>query len=620
MRTTKIVIMKNIHIEKTRIALAVLLACLTITGCDEEFLETKPNSFYTPENALNSADGMRAMLSAAMANLRAEFYGDGAPIITENIFSEVAVEGTTDKSGPAQDLNLLILPDANLNSPDRNRIGWYWDEWYKGIKYANTVISRIDAATYESDDERNAILGTAYFHRAYRYYRLTQQFGDVPLLLKEYTAPKLDFVSTARETILQKMKTDLEFAAQWVPETADKGEVSRGAVNHLLTKVNLALGEFDDAIASASAVIDGGAYSLMTNRFGVDKGDATKNVIWDLHRPENKSTPENREGILLVVSRLEFKDGGAGSVTSAMRQAVPLWWRFITTPNGANGMSDAPNIEIPYVVQYGRGIGRCRGVAYSTKYVWTDPTDLRHAPGNWMDMEDLTYNAPSLKNSGNAYYDQNLQLKNASGVVLCTDTIRNWYGWPHYKLFIPSPEEVKPQGGYSDWYIFRLAETYLLRAEAYFWKDDLASAAADINAVRNRAGAADMAPADVNIGTILDERVRELYYEEPRKTELTRIAFILAKTGKMAYNGKTYSLSNFHENNFWYDRIMEKTDFYNKGVRTIHGDEYTMSPYHALFPIPAATINANTQGVINQNEGYPGAENNIPPLTEIQEN
>jgi hypothetical protein len=184
-------------------------------------------------------------------------------------------------------------------------------------------------------------------------------------------------------------------------------------------------------------------------------------------------------------------------------------------------------------------------------------------------------------------------------------------------LYIPDPEASRPAGGYSDWYVFRLAETYLLRAEANFWKGDLAAAAADINAIRNRAGAADILPGDVNIGTILDERVRELYYEENRNTELTRMAFIFAMTGKTAYNGKTYNLDNFHESNFWYDRIMEKTDFYNQSVFTIHGDEYTMSPYHSLYPIPASAINANTQGRINQNKGYPGAEKNVPPLTEI---
>jgi len=137
--------------------------------------------------------------------------------------------------------------------------------------------------------------------------------------------------------------------------------------------------------------------------------------------------------------------------------------------------------------------------------------------------------------------------------------------------------------------------------------------------VRSRAQAANVVAGDVNIDLILDERARELYYEEPRNTELTRIAFIFAMTGKAAYNGKTYSMNDFHQNNFWYDRIMETTNFYNKGVFTIHGDEYTMSPYHALYPVPASSINGNTQGVINQNLGYPGSENNIPPATTLPE-
>lgn len=609
--------MKTFKIKKYSLVLTAILTFSVITSCSDEFLDTEPLSFLTPENALNSADGMRAMLSRAHVNIRAEFYGDGLPLITENIFSEVAIEGTTDKSGPAQDLNLLIVPDANLNSSNTNRIGWYWEKWYENIKFANTVISRIDDAEYADDAEKNAILGVAYFHRAYAYYRLTQQFGDVPLLLREYTAPKLDFSSTARMTILTKMKADLDIAATTVPVVAAHGEVSRGAVNHLLTKVNLAMGEFDDAIASATAVISGG-YDLMTDRFGADAGDASKDVIWDLHRPENKI---NSEGILMGISRTGVE--GSATRTSAMRQAVPLWWRFINTPDGANGMSDAPGIEIDQVNQYGRGIGRNRGVIYSTKEVWTDPNDLRHKPGNWIDMEDIVYNAPSLKTAGNAFYGEKLVLHAPDGTVLCSDTIRNWYGWPNYKLFIPetdkNPAINKPSGGDSDWYIFRLAETYLLRAEAYIWKGDQTNAALDINVVRNRAGASDMPVADVNIGSLLDERVRELYYEEPRNTELTRMAFIFAMTGKQAYNGQTYSLSNFHEKNFWYDRIMEKTDFYNRGVKTIHGDEYTMSPYHALYPVPAGPINANTQGRINQNLGYPGAGNNIEPLSTIVE-
>ncbi|WP_161888722.1 RagB/SusD family nutrient uptake outer membrane protein [Pontibacter russatus] len=611
--------MKSIYIKSISTLLLTSISTFGLTSCEEEFLEPKPLSSYAPEHTLTNAAGMQAALVAGLRNMRYEWYGDSPPIVTELIFSDVAVEGTTDKSGPAQDLNLQITPDANLNSTDTNKIGWFWYEGFKGIKYANSVITRIDEVTFESEEEKNAILGTAYFHRAYRYYRLVHQFGDVPLVLQEFEKPKLDFYTTDRKVILQKMKEDLEFAEQWVPETADRGQVPKGAVSHLLTKVNLALGLFDDAIASASNVING-PYSLMTSRFGVDRNDPAKNVVWDLHRPENKALSDNREAILLVIDRLALEGNLDGGIQS-MRNAVPYWHSSVLqTPGGNKGTSDKVNIPIDQVSKYGRGIGRVRATWYSTHDLWKmDDTDLRHAEGNWMDMEDLVYNNPDLVKAGDPWYGQNLQKFRSDGARTTGDTIRTWFSWPHYKLFVSDPERVQAAGGHTDWYVFRLAETLLLRAEAYYWKGDLASAAADINAVRTRAEAVPITEADVNIGTILDERARELYYEEPRKTELTRMSYIFAMTGKPAYNGKSYNLENFSQDNFFYDRVMEKNEFYNKGVMTIHGDEYTMSPYHVLWPIPRNAIVANTQGQINQNFGYSGYENNLPPLTDIPE-
>ncbi|GEO05416.1 hypothetical protein AAE02nite_30800 [Adhaeribacter aerolatus] len=605
--------------KKTIYLLALAgISTFGVIGCKEDFLKPKVLSFYAPENTFNDANGMRSALVAGLRNMRYEWYGDNPPIVTEHIFSELAVEGTTDKSGPAQDMNLMITPDANLNHTDRNKIGWYWYEGFKGIKYANVVISRIDEAVFKDEAERNAVLGTAYFHRAFRYYRLTQQFGDVPLILKEIQTPKMDFYSTKREVILQKMKEDLEFAEKWVPVTIDKGEVTRGAVSHLLTKVNLALGEFDAAIKSASNVIDGGNHALMTTRFGVDKANATKNVIWDLHRPENKALAENKEALLLVIDRLAL-DGNLEGGIQSMRNGVPLWGNNrVLTPGGLKGTSDAVNAEIPQVLMTGRGIGRLRPTWYYTETIWKgDNKDLRHSPGNWMNMEDLVYNDPALKKANNPWYGKNLVKYNTNGTRTTSDTIRNWFSWPHYKLFVPDPERVQPSGGHTDWYVFRLAETYLLRAEAYYWKDNLALAAADINKVRARAQAAPVAAGNITIGTILDERARELYYEEPRKTELTRIAYLFAKTGKPAYNGKTYNLADFSKDNFFYDRVMEKNEFYNKNVQTIHGDKYTMSPYHVLWPIPINAIVSNSKGHLNQNIGYAGAETNIPALTEI---
>lgn len=584
-------------------------------GCKEEFLEPELLSIFAPESALTNPKAMRAALASCMVVVRNEFYGDSPPIVTESIFSEIAVEGTTDKPGPAQNLTLQITPDAQLNHTDYNKIGWFWTEGYRGIKYANTVIGRIDQATYTSEAERNAILGSALFFRAYFYYRLTHQFGDVPLILKEVQESKLDFNSTQREVILQKMKEDLEYAEQWVPDNVMKGEVTKGAVSHLLTKVNLALGLFDDAIASATRTING-PYNLMTSRFGATAVDPTKNVIWDLHRPENKALAANREALFMVIDRL-YTIGNVSGGMNIMRQAVPLWDSNINTPTGKKGTIQTVNIEIDQIAKYGRGIGRLRGTSYHTKTIWGgDTTDLRHAPGNWMDMEDLVYNNPDLKTTNDPYYGKHLQ-KMSGNTILVSDSIRSWFGWPHYKVFVPDPERVTAQGGHSDWYIFRLAETYLLRAEAYFWKGQLDLAATDINAVRTRAEAAPITAADVTIGTILDERARELFFEEPRKTELTRISYILAQTGHTAYNGRTYAMANFSDNNFFYDRITEKNDFYNKNVVANNKSVYTISPYHVLWPVPNPAVLANTRGRINQNKGYAGYESNVPALTEI---
>ena len=64
---------------------------------------------------------------------------------------------------------------------------------------------------------------------------------------------------------------------------------------------------------------------------------------------------------------------------------------------------------------------------------------------------------------------------------------------------------------------------------------------------------------------------------------------------------------------------MDKTEFYNKGVKTVHGDMYTMSPYHILWPVPQDAIDSNTYGRINQNYGYDGYELNEPPFDNIED-
>lgn len=603
----------------------IVLIIFLAGSCKESFLEPKPLSFYAPENVLTDEKGLQAVLDNALQQLRVEYCTDQAPFLVAMKYSDVAVDGTTNRNAPWQDLNNQMHPDGN-HPESYTAIPWYWDDSYKIIKDCNTVITRIDNAEFKSEASKKALLGSAMFLRAYHYYSKTLGYGDIPLVLEELSEPKLDFYSTTKESIWLKMIKDLEYAVQHVPEANQvaRGQVTKGAVKHLLAKYYLMVGRFDDAIKVTSEVINGGVHKLNTQRFGVDANKPNKDVVWDMFRPENKSLASNTEGLLMSIDRYGMEGNTSG--TRSMRNSGPAFGQagIIKTPDGANGMSDTPGLEFGMLELYGRGQARIRPSGYSQYGVWyfngeMDWQDSRHktSNGNWVTMEMMVYNSPALKGK-NQWYGKNLQLRSATGTLLCSDTVRSWFAFPQYKVFVPDPDMPQPQGGPSDWYIYRLAETYLLRAEAYVWKQEWQKAADDINIIRQRANAKHMVTASYvqnrKIAAVLDERGRELYYEELRKFELTRISYIYASKGIQCYNGKTYTLERLHEDNFYYDRIMEVGDFYNKGVVTRTGNPFTISPHHIFWPVASYVINSNTGGVINQNKGYYGTERNVPPL------
>ncbi len=610
----------------------VLLATIVVTlfACSKDWLKPKPLAFYEPGIALSDAQGMYAALTTCERNMRHEFFGDGAPILTEIIQSDVAVEGTTDKAGPQMDMDISLLPDANLNSTDRTKVGWYWYEGYKGIKYANSIISRIDNATFKDENEKNAVLGSAYFHRAYRYFKLTHQFGDVPFIGEEINEPKYDFYTHDRWSILEKMKKDLEFAYQWVPEKVDRGRTSKAACGVLLMKVCMVLTDFDRAIVVGKEIV--AKNPLMRSRFTPNKTKPNTNLMFDLHSIEAKLDMTNTEGLMYVVAYPEV-DGSDRIQT--MRNAVPFWSSGnVKTPDGKAGTSltiaaNEPDQALDLNKVYGRGIGRLRSTWYFTNDIWRPTKEANDMRGifnkdSWRKMEDLRYNHPTLKSTNNIWYGKNFVKPTAMSVE---DTIRCWYPWPHYKVFVPDPLQSQWAGGETPWYIYRTAEVYLLLGECYYWKNQPALAADALNEVRTRAGASPLTADEINIGEILDERARELYYEENRHIELVRISYIYAKTGKPCevFGGRVYKLDNLsgpggtNSNvkqtgiNFWYDQVVAKNNFYNKGVKHKWA-EYKISVHHILWPVPSTVITTNIKGLINQNVGYPGAEKNQTPL------
>ncbi|WP_207531747.1 RagB/SusD family nutrient uptake outer membrane protein [Desertivirga arenae] len=644
-RSNKLFLVKSLSIG--------LLSSLLLGGCKREFLEPDPLSFYEPAATFTSESGLQAALATSDRHLR-NYWTVGAnistPIMTEYTFSELAVSSKTDMD-LLDNVNLELTPTSGAANNDDNRISYFWDEGYAGIKYANTVISYADKVAGLSEATKNAYLGRAYFHRSFRYLSLVFQFGDIPFITKLLEVPKQNYRSTKKEAILNKITEDMEFAVQWVPEQGSSpyiGTVNKGACRQLLIKCYLATGQFQKAKDQADILINQSGYQLMQNNFGTfnpggepETWPITRNVIWDLHRPENKLIAANKEVIMGMPNR-----GTSESFTNflTMRIFGPFWNSGdVKSPDGKTAVNNYArnnsnyNKAYDYVRAIGRGIGTIRPTYFAQNAMWgvngvMDAGDLRHssAVGNWVSMTSLKYNDKT-----STYFGQNLRLNHpTTNALLSADTLRTWFDFPHYKIFLNDVQaEATPgsnqfngatTGGNADWYLYRLAETYLLRAEAKFYLGDPAGAATDVNEVRKRAKCQQLYTT-VTIGDIMNERARELYLEEWRHVELSRVSYSLALSGKPDEWGNVYNVNTYDKQSgtdpdggsYWYQRIVRTNNngFYNSGKQIKVGNRtytFTMGKQNLYWPIPNSAITANNKGQLSQNFGYPGYDPNTP--------
>ena len=553
--------MKKINKRLNHIKYGALLVggLIFSSGCKKSFLAPDPLSFYEPTTTFSTEAGLMSAMALCDRHLKAYWATDHTEMLTlgtEYIFSELMVASATDKRNMLCDVANMLTPTSETvyQNLDRTNSIWYlWEETYKAIMYANTIIQYVDKVETLDEKTKNMYKGRAYFHRAFRYMALVFEFGDIPLITKIVEVPKQNYRSTKRDAILKMLVRDMELAVQWVPDQKDMtliGMVNKGACRMLLAKCYLAIGEYAKAKEQTDILINQSGYTLMQNNFGTfnDGGEPltwpiTRNVIWDLHRPENKLIAANKEVILGMPNR------GADAESFVQMLTMRILYPFvfdsrIQTKDGKQALlnirrNDANyNSKYDYMRAFGRGIATFRPTNFSTNSLWAingvmDATDLRHSSisGNWIRMEDYRVN-----NKASAEFGNPITLYNTNGALLCSDTIRRWFDVPHYKFFLDDPVNEAnitgsdglrgaTNGGIADWYLYRLAEAYLLRAEAkYYMNPADGTIKDDLNAVRSRAKCTQLYTGAVTIGDIMNERARELYWEEWRNVELKRVS------------------------------------------------------------------------------------------------
>ncbi len=573
----------------------IAFAALAISSCDKN-LDEVPLDFYTPENSYTNKVQFESALANIYLSVRSNFYANTDAAANYDMLGiDVDLANMESNSAAAKTRYF----QWNTLNADSGFAGTWWNRLYGIISQANTIISRADdpKAVWTTPAEKNAIVGEARFLRAFAYHFLANMWGDVPLVLQETKAPKFDFVRAPQNDIYLQCKADLEFATQNMP-TIDQlkgGRAPREAAYHLLAEVDICLKDYPGAIAAANAVINGGKNSLMNARFGVNKnftfsgytysGKAKPwgDVYWDLFQEGNFNFKEgNKEAIWNISQDPTIKGGdnatdpgtaGGGSSTSGGSFVMDRWWGPIPwqakdNKNVANWIMDTLQ---------GRPVATIIVSDYAANKIWQFKGDFAK------DMRNSEYNIQRnyyYTNPASTLYKQQITQANCDATTLALWDPRMS---PHFKKFVnavprglatDATSKRKNDNGrtWKDWYIMRLSETYLLRAEAYMLKGDPGSAANDINAIRIRAKATPVDAGDVNMDLILDERARELYGEEFRLNTLMRTGKLVEYLNK--YNG--YLLDN----------------------------KLTAPAYVSKLPIPRKEIESNTGAVLGQNPGY----------------
>ena len=496
-----------------------------------------------------------------------------------------------------------------------------WTFLYQGINQANAVLNRSAAVTDMSEALKLQRQAEVRFLRAFYYFYLVQTWGDVHFSIEETIGPQVTANKTSEATIYSDgIIPDLEFAIANLPNTpGNYGRATKPAAQFLLGKVYLTRGYKPFAQASDFAT----AETYLTNviadyNFALV---ASHKVLWDQDKQVNSEviwavqyssdlilnggdTGVGNRGHLYFGSEYDIQPGMIRDIANGrpFKRFAPtsylngLWatarvndqryddtykhvWICNDNRTSGNGIPKWKQIHVDKGAKKADGsvvtvadIGKARfaigdtalfvpGPGQDAKWLTDEKLKVRYTV---ITQTKASYPASTLPTSDPNYYPSDPFFYNERLFPTLA------------KFFDPRRPTIQWERGSRDWFVMRLAEAYLLRAEARFKKGDPTGAAADINVVRTRAAkpgkVADMqiTSADVTIDFILRERAFELDGEQMRWFDLTR-------TGKLVEYVKAYNPLG----------------------------AVNIQDYHVHRPIPQAQID-RTLGGYPQNCGYPG--------------
>jgi starch-binding outer membrane protein, SusD/RagB family len=549
---------------KRIIYIFTLIVAFVLSGCSD-FLSENNKSNPDATSFYKTTSGYESLINSCYATLR-DVYGDNV---------EMFVAGTDLYKIGRAGLVSQGLGNYQSLTPADNSVKAFYQMIYQSIKRCN------DAIYFGETYKHSAVkIAEVRFLRAFYYFHLVQQFGNVALVKDRIIAPVTDYPRVPASEVYTFIIDEMKAALSVLPVTA-ANRINQRVVNHYLSLVYLTKGyetfgtasDFRSAVSYATTAINNQLLSLPF--------DGKTGIFY----PGNEKNAE-------IIFSVQYSTTSLASLTTGNSQAS----FFGSYLGGSDG---AVNDGMPYMNT------RLKPTMRLYKLLSADPSDKRFA-GTF--MQELYGVVATGKCSYYSYfkkYDTRNDLEvliyypKPGAVQADVDawiaingpkrvtTIIKWPGtknwekndldkdYPCIKKFSDPDAPFSTTGSRRDIFLARLAETYLIRAEAYIkLGTKQVEAKNDINVVRSRAGASLITEVSATIDYILDERAREFAGEYNRWYDLKR-------TGKLVQYVSTYNPDVPSESNM-------------KG---------SGGNYKILRPIPQDAIGLNS-ATIAQNPGY----------------
>lgn len=638
-------------IFSTRYLLSIAIVALVITGCKKTYLDEYNPSNRTTDNYYTTATGYETLVTSCypllrdIAQVRIPTLNGTDMFSSGGWFGTLAFPALTSQAGSPYDAY-----DIGLNS-SLGELQTLWDLLYREINRCNAAIERAPAVVNITDAVKDSRVGEAKFLRSLSLFWAVQQWGDVPMPLKETKDASLTVVRVPSKDIYTQIITDLNDAIAKLPTTQTAaGRVTKNAAKFLLARVYLTRGwnfngalggtatDFNSALALCDDVIASGLHPM----------ESDWNKLWPIHNKNPKKETATAASSVAaanaskeVIFAIQYANpaaynGDANLSTSNGTIGNDLHTRFSGGPNDVaqEARTGTYNRWLPaHSVTWGayrlfdpvmdiRYEGTFNSVSYATltgsvsfannkpypqaltlNFVANDTTAIV-LPWN-VDMSDVKMLGVNIPGGTKKYSVQNVVNLFWLGKTTATQQITDPLGWGgpmFWKFFQPG---IAYGDGFSTFNdpLFRSAELYLMAAEAIVkgaTGAKLGTADVYYNIVLDRALASNKGKSPMratNPGNVKDPLTNITSY---RATPATiNIDMILDEYGR-EFLGEG--------NERWYQlkrtgKLIERATKFNGWTAWGRAGAQQIAAKHYLRPIPQGMLD-NSSPRIEQNPGY----------------